>query len=142
MVFSSHAFLLGFLPIVYLLFLVFRRQSNRLGVMYLLIAASLVFYAWWNPSYLALILGSIFVNYLLGRVLGQSGMPNSRTGRSVLAGGIVLNLGTIAYYKYAGFFAATYSKLSRPSLLRLVEPVGPTGRRSVGFLRPQQRDAG
>lgn len=112
MVFSSHAFLLGFLPIVYLLFLVFRRQGNRLGVVYLLIAASLVFYAWWNPSYLALILGSIIVNYLLGRVLGQSGMPNSGAGRSVLAGGIVLNLGTIAYYKYAGFFAATYNGLT------------------------------
>jgi alginate O-acetyltransferase complex protein AlgI len=102
MVFSSDTFLLGFLPVAYLMFLLARATGHRQLVVGWLIIASLFFYGWWNVSYLALILISVIVNYSLGRVLHR--WAKKPEGKLFLASGVVANLATIAYYKYAGFF--------------------------------------
>ncbi len=74
-----------------------------------LVAASLFFYGWWNPSYLGLILFSILFNYSLGLKLGSQ----EKTGKKgILFVGILLNLAIIGYYKYANFFIDNLNLIS------------------------------
>jgi D-alanyl-lipoteichoic acid acyltransferase DltB (MBOAT superfamily) len=78
-------------------FLIGSRQHHRISIAWL-VAASLFFYAWWNPAYLGLILFSIFFNYGVGVALSSR-----KKSRILLAAGIVVNLSLLAYYKYAHF---------------------------------------
>ncbi len=64
----------------------------------LLLAASLVFYAFWIPAYLLLMLADVGVNYALLRV-----MVRSRRPRLILACSITFTLGLLAFFKYAAF---------------------------------------
>jgi alginate O-acetyltransferase complex protein AlgI len=132
MVFSSDTFLLGFLPVAYLMFLLARATGHRQLVVGWLIIASLFFYGWWNVSYLALILISIAANYSLGRVLHR--WAQKPRGRLLLASGVVANLGTIAYYKYAGFFVGVVNDVY-PSNLGVGEILLPL---AISFFTFQQ----
>ncbi|MEJ2529942.1 MAG: MBOAT family O-acyltransferase, partial [Gammaproteobacteria bacterium] len=67
-----------------------------------LVAASLVFYAYWNPPYVFLILFSIVLNYSFGSWLIPQ--DNSYKGKIFLVLGVVINLALLGYYKYANFF--------------------------------------
>lgn len=104
MLFNSYTFLFAFLPLTLLGFWILASRGNARGAMLWLLAMSLVFYGWWNPVYLILLVGSVVVNYWIGSVLAdasRAGMPN----RFVLFAGISLNLGLIGWFKYLGFFA-------------------------------------
>ena len=98
MLFNSIEFLFVFLPLVLLGFHALRRLGNRESMIIWLVFCSLFFYAWWNPVYLFLLLGSLVVNYNLGRRLAANG------SRGWLVAGIFFNLGMLAYFKYANFF--------------------------------------
>ena len=68
---------------------------------------SVVFYAFWNPPLVFLLLGSMGFNYSLGRALRTSGR------RSILlAAGISANVVLLGVFKYAGFFAESLSDIS------------------------------
>jgi len=86
-----------FFALGYSVFLLIR--NTRLRVPWLLVL-SYVFYAFACPWYLVLLLCATTVDYLA--VLGMA-----RTGwkRSFLAAAIVLNLGLLAFFKYAHFFS-------------------------------------
>lgn len=105
MVFSSLEFIYFFMPPVLVGFLVLRHMRWERGIIWWLIATSLLFYGWWNPIYLPLLLGSVLVNYTLHRVLLQT------RDKAVLVAGIVFNLGLIGYFKYADFFIANANAL-------------------------------
>jgi alginate O-acetyltransferase complex protein AlgI len=99
MLFNSYFFIFLFLPITLLGFhLLGGRLHHRLALVWL-VAASLFFYGWWNPTYLGLIIASILGNYAFGIFL--AGAPN----RLVLAAGVAVNLSLLGYFKYANFFA-------------------------------------
>ena len=68
MLFNSTIFLFGFLPVTLLLFFVLGRFSVPAARLWLA-AASLFFYAWWNPPYLILLGISIVFNYGAGYLL-------------------------------------------------------------------------
>ena len=105
MLFNSFAFLFGYLPIVlagyFLLDRLTTSASWRLAPAVWLALASLFFYAWWDVRYLPLLLASICVNYGAGRLLGAS---TGAARKRVLVAALALNLGLLAYYKYANFF--------------------------------------
>jgi len=104
MLFNSYTFLFAFLPLTLLGFWVLTSVGNARAALLWLLAMSLVFYGWWNPVYLILLLGSVAANFWLGLVLAnatRSGMPN----RYLFYAGIALNLGLIGWFKYLGFFA-------------------------------------
>ena len=97
MLFSSLTFLAYFLPTVVLLHLLAPARARNA----LLLAASVVFYAWGEIGYLPLVLLSMGVNWLLGR--GAAG-ERQAVRRFALAASLLFNLGALFYFKYAAFF--------------------------------------
>lgn len=97
---------------------------GRRAAMIWLLLASLVFYGWWNPAYLPLILGSILGNYLFAHRLAQ--IPNTRGAKALLTLGVIANLGLLGYYKYANFFLKTVDSLTgiNFTIAHIILPLG------------------
>jgi len=124
MLFNSYAFIFLFLPVTVAVYFLICRLQHALAAQVWLVAASLFFYAYWNPVYLPLILGSIGFNYAVSRtILICSG---DRTARSALAFGVAANLLLLGYYKYTGFFLQNLGAMAgaNPGLLNITLPLG------------------
>ena len=110
MVFSSPIFLFLFLPIVLTLYPVF--PGLRTKNLWLLIT-SLIFYAWGEVVFIFLMLASTLVNYFLGLWVDKCQEPRKRKFAVALA--VILNIGTLAFFKYANFVVenlnAVFAKL-------------------------------
>jgi alginate O-acetyltransferase complex protein AlgI len=118
MLFNSPAFLFGFFPIVFLVFFTLGRLGLRGLASAWLFVASLAFYGWDDPYVLLpLIIASIAFNYLVGRAIVAT-----KRG-AVLALGIVVDIGLLAYFKYANFFAENLAFLGAPPL-HIALPIG------------------
>ena len=91
----------------------------------LLVLASYVFYMWWDPRFIALILTSTIVDYFLGIWLEITSGPRKKL---LLAASLTVNLGLLGFFKYYDFFAGSLAALLhiRPSsvVLQIVLPVG------------------
>jgi len=98
MLFHTWTFVL-FFAIVYPVYLAVRR--TRLRVPWLL-AASYLFYGWWNPYYLVLILYATAADWLV--VLAMS---RSRRRGAWLAVSVANNLGLLGFFKYGDFFVTS-----------------------------------
>ena len=94
MVFSSLVFVCIFLPVVLILHSVIRNRKVQNG---LLLAASLLFYAYGEPVYILLMLCSALLNYLFALWLGK------HRSKLVLALAVIVNLGLLGVFKYTGF---------------------------------------
>ena len=102
MLFNSFEFLYLFLPLVLGVYIIFERLNfKREAIIGLLIAASVIFYASWNFSYLPLVLISVLLNYLTGQLLLSQ--KNRKLKLVVLYIGIILNLLLLYFYKYFPF---------------------------------------
>ena len=110
MLFQSYGFISVFLPVTLAVICVLLFNAGRRVVIGWLIAASCFFYAWYVPAYLALLVISIAVNFGLGLRLGVA------RSSVVLALGIALNLGALAYFKYAGLLLESVQALTRLDL--------------------------
>jgi alginate O-acetyltransferase complex protein AlgI len=123
MLFNSYAFIFGFLPVVLVGFFVAGRMFGAHAACAWLAAASLFFYAWWQPVFLLLLVASILVNALLGRYLVTAPAPWKTWG---LAGGVILNLALLAYFKYAGFLVFNLNHLLSAHLVvpHVILPIG------------------
>jgi D-alanyl-lipoteichoic acid acyltransferase DltB (MBOAT superfamily) len=122
MLFNSYVFVLAFLPITLTVFFAVGRRGSAKAAVGWLLCASLVFYGWWNPNYLALILLSVAANYWLGFLL--DGAPSARRKSWLLALGVVLNLGVLGYFKYANFFVDNLNRFVGPlDLEKVVLPL-------------------
>jgi len=115
MLFNSYIFLFCFLPIVVLgIAVIQRNQYPSPYVLVWLLVVSLVFYTYWRPLYLLLLLSSIGINYLLGLQLSR--YPK----RSTLWVALTFNLGLLAYFKYDLFFLSWFGvQTETPSVLPL-----------------------
>ncbi len=103
MLFNSHVFVFLFLPVVLLTFYLLRFRLGRPWAAGWLVLASLLFYGWWNPAYLPLLLLSVLVNYGIGWRI----MHRQAGRRAWLVLGVVFNLSLLGYFKYADFFLET-----------------------------------
>jgi len=101
MVFSSVIFLFFFLPFVLLVNAALPRRAQNA----FLLLASLLFYAWGEFQYTALLLASLGMNYLFGLGLTRSRSTEQR--KAVLTAAIALNLGLLLAFRYAGFLIDT-----------------------------------
>ena len=111
MLFNSYIFICGYLPITLLGFFSLAKRSETLAAGWLT-AASLVFYAWWSPGYVALLMGSILFNYLFGlRISRAFESGNVRATQATLLAGVTANLLLLIYYKYTQLLVNTVNDL-------------------------------
>ena len=106
MVFSSATFLFIFLPAVLLIYYVVPARWRN----WILLAASLLFYSWSEPRFIALLIASITADYFIAR---RMDLADSGRRKGWLALSLALNLGILAYFKYANFFI--YNEIGRAS---------------------------
>lgn len=70
-----------------------------------LVIFSLIFYAWGEPVYVLLMIGSVLMNYIIGLVIAKN------RSKAALIFGIALNIALICVFKYAGFLVETINML-------------------------------
>ena len=114
MLFNSFQFIFFFLPLTLLGFHWIGKLGHQQACFAWLTGASLIFYGWWNPAYLGLILFSILFNYGVGIFLVN--IPRSINKKLVLAFGVTTNLGLLGYFKYASFFITNFNMLAGTEL--------------------------
>lgn len=103
MLFNSFAFVLLFLPATILGFFASSRLSPHTGRLWL-VAASLIFYAWWDPRFLPILVISIAINHAFWRIIASN---SGRIQTTALAAGIGCNLSLLVYFKYAAAWLGT-----------------------------------
>ncbi|MXV39015.1 MBOAT family protein [Flavobacteriaceae bacterium Ap0902] len=127
MLFNSLDFAI-FLPIVFILYWFITDKNLKLQNL-LIVAASYLFYGWWDWRFLSLILFSTIVDYTIGIKL--KGEENKTKRKLLLWISILVNLGFLGFFKYYNFFLDNfitaftflgYQIDARP--LNIVLPVG------------------
>ncbi len=78
------------------------RSQNRM-----LLAASYLFYGWWDVRFLGLIAASTVVDYYCARFIAAS--EDTRRRQLLLALSLVVNLGFLAAFKYFDFFVDSFA---------------------------------
>ena len=99
MLFYTPAFAVFFTALVAALIAV-RAATGRKA---LLLVGSYIFYMWWNPAFIALIILSTVVDYVVGARMAAARGDERRRKRLLLLS-LCVNLGLLALFKYAGFF--------------------------------------
>ncbi len=122
MVFSSLIFLFLFLPIVLVLYYLTPRRFRNVT----LFVVDLVFYAWGEPIFVILMLVSILVNYIAGVLLGKY-RERKKLSKWILIADVVVNLGLLGFFKYAGFIGETLNLVLPFLNLPVIEVALPIG---------------
>ncbi len=125
MLFSSQVFILLFLPIAVLGFHALRDTTARIRW---LLAASLVFYGWWDLAAVPVLAASVLGNWTLAELRVRLRLPLA------VVAGVALNLALLGVYKYADFFAAMAAALTGQAH----EPWGLTLPLGISFFTFQQ----
>jgi alginate O-acetyltransferase complex protein AlgI len=106
MVFSSPIFMFLFLPVTFLLYaLAPYRLRNTV-----LLAVSILFYAWGERLFVLVMLASILLNWLFGLALER--YPQRRNAQLILALAVAVNIGLLGFYKYSGFIVASVNDIT------------------------------
>ena len=122
MVFSSHLFVVWFLPIILGAYYLCPRRGRT----FLLTIFSYLFYGWANPLFVFLMFGSTIVDYVCGLIIAKPGKnadgsftplpldkPRSRRQKTALLISILTNLSLLGFFKYFNFFADSINDLSQ-----------------------------
>ena len=96
-----------FLPVVFFLYWAIGPKNIKTQNA-LLLAASYVFYGWWDWRFLSLIILSSLVDYLVGAALGRTADQKKRT--LLLLTSLTINIGALGFFKYFNFFAESFSE--------------------------------
>jgi D-alanyl-lipoteichoic acid acyltransferase DltB (MBOAT superfamily) len=120
MLFNGFQYWIFFLIVVVLFYSV----RFRLGKL-MLLCASYIFYMWWDPRFIVLILTSTVVDYFLGIWLEAA---SGRRKKFLLVLSLIVNLGILGFFKYYDFFAGSLAALLRVPqssvVLQIILPVG------------------
>lgn len=118
MLFSSMTFIYVFLPIVLLIYLLSKKSLHN----YILLGASIIFYAWGEPRYLAIMFLTILVNYF-GAIFIDRYKDYKKT---ILILTILVNLGFLVYFKYFNFLIRNLNGLFHTNIvgLNIIMPIG------------------
>lgn len=121
MVFSSTIFLCVYLPLVLLGYYICPKKGRNL----FLLIASLVFYAWGEPKYVFLMIFSILVNYIFGRLMDKN-RENKKRLKLMLVLSVVIDLGLLSVFKYTDFIITNVNAIFGSSfdLLNIALPIG------------------
>ena len=121
MVFSSTIFLCVYLPLVLLGYYICPKKGRNL----FLLIASLVFYAWGEPKYVFLMIFSILVNYIFGRLMDKNRGRQKRM-KLLLVLSVVIDLGLLSVFKYTDFIITNVNAIfgANFDLLNIALPIG------------------
>ncbi|MBR5410305.1 MAG: MBOAT family protein [Clostridia bacterium] len=122
MVFSSLLFLLAFLPLNLLCYYFAGSIKVRNAIM---LVFSLVFYAWGEPVYVLILIGMSLFSWIFSRLIeGSKGVAVKRLWLFLAA---AVCVGSIGFFKYAGFIAENVNAIARAALLpvpKIALPIG------------------
>jgi alginate O-acetyltransferase complex protein AlgI len=115
-----------FLTLVVVVYWRLDRQRQN----WFLLAASYLFYGWWDWRFLLLMMGSTAVDYLVARKIASSSNPIHR--RALLTASLFLNFGFLGFFKYFHFFAESLSHMlaaigAGPLTIQFVQIILPPG---------------
>src|SRR5436189_1518577 len=120
MLFNSFQYWIFFLIVVVL----FYSTPFRIGKI-ILLCASYIFYMWWDPRFIALIITSTVVDYFLGIWLE---IASGRRKKFLLGISLLVNLGILGFFKYYDFFAGSLASLlhipESSIVLQIILPLG------------------
>ena len=127
MSFISFEFLVLFATVFGLILTLGPRWQNRA-----LLAASYVFYGWWDSRFLGLLAMSTCIDFLVARYIDTHDSPQETAQRKwALAASVSANLGMLGFFKYCNFFTESFVELAAtagfsvsPMTLKIVLPVG------------------
>ncbi len=124
MLFNSLVFAVFFPAVFFLYWSVGHRLQNRV-----LLAASYIFYGWWDWRFLGLILLTTGIDFYCAQKIES--LPNSSKRQNYLLFSVVSNLLILGFFKYFNFFAESFRQLFlslgfdvSPLVLQIVLPVG------------------
>ena len=127
MTFNSYLFILLFLPLTTICYFTASRFNKGSLYKWVLIVASLIFYAYYDRSSLAILLSVTILNYLLGRKIRRN------HSNVTLALGIILNIAVLSFFKYFHTLQECFASLLRNGIsLSIIFPLG------ISFLTFQQ----
>ena len=117
-VFSSPIFLFAFLPALLLVYFFARKKLRN----WILVAASLFFYAFGEPRTVFLMLLSIFVNYVAGLLIEKY----SRRKKLILTLAVLYNLAVLFVFKYLNFTVNTFNTIfgTNVAVAKIALPIG------------------
>lgn len=98
MLFSSYVFIFCLLPVAVSGYFVLARLGRVQAALWL-VAVSFVFYGWWNPAFVPLLVASVAGNYVIARLIGRAGAA-PRVQSALLGVGIAADLAALFYFKY------------------------------------------
>ncbi|WP_299245571.1 MBOAT family O-acyltransferase [uncultured Brachyspira sp.] len=125
MLFSSMIFLWLFLPAVFCLYYLIDKKFRNL----LLLAASIIFYAWGGVSYTLIMFSSIIINYVFALLIDKAIYNDNKIIKKkiYLIFCIILNLLILGYFKYADFAASIINLISGKEVIALKNIILPIG---------------
>ena len=123
MLFSSSVFLFLFLPLVLIIYYVPLRRFRQAQNVFLLLA-SLGFYAWGEPWFVLVMIGSIVINYFFGLWVDYN-KRRDRSCRAPILLALLINLGVLFVFKYLMFTLGILNGLGASFVIPVIElPIG------------------
>jgi len=125
MVFTTHIFIFYFLPLFLLVYFNLPYRWRNLWIT----LASYVFYGWWQPWFVCLMMCTTLMDFFWGKVITRPGATRPQQKLAVAAC-VVTNLSFLGFFKYYMFSAETLNDLlgmvgAEPfRVLRVVLPIG------------------
>lgn len=124
MIFASHIFIFGFLPLFLAAYYTVPARVRSL----LILIASYAFYGWWRIDYLAVVIAISLVSYVAAAAAVATIDPLRRT--RIVQIGVALILCALGYFKYTHFIVGIASGLGEAfgasgfTLDRIILPIG------------------
>jgi alginate O-acetyltransferase complex protein AlgI len=125
MVFTTHIFVFYFLPLFLLVYFNLPFRWRNLWIT----GASYVFYGWWQPWFVCLMMFTTVMDFIWGKVITRPGATPVQRRLAVTAC-VVTNLSFLGFFKYYMFSAETLNHLlgaigaEQFRVLRVVLPIG------------------
>ncbi len=107
MIFADLFFLYVFMALCFICYFISRKTVYRNWV---LIVFSFIFYAWGEPVWVFLLLGSVGINYGAGLLIEK--FKGTKKATIATASAVIFNITVLVFFKYTGFFVENFNAIS------------------------------
>lgn len=104
MLFSSTFFLVYFFPVFFTIYFLTPESAKN----YIIVLASILFYAWGAPQFILILLATVIFNFVLAHLIVRT---EGHKKRSLLVFSVILNVALLLFFKYANFFMENVNAL-------------------------------